>query len=168
MEYLRRPWEEKQTRLETNILPVLHHTLTSYRHVCCCGKLGIIFSHFCNKMMVLCEESLTKLHFWRNICAAQKNTKFPSLYQCIDNLGPVISVWKQVSDWTIGLIKPSYWSQPSDPIIGPILQYYCLYQLSSVATSLSNSNIWQKIEIKQITWLGLLCPNKSLPNMMPW
>ena len=35
-------------------------------------------------------------------------------------------------------------------IMEPILQYYCLYQLGSVATSLSNSNIWQKIEIKQI------------------
>ena len=65
-------------------------------------------------MMVLCEETLSKLHFWRNICAAQKNTNFPSLYQCIDNLGPVISVWKQVSDWSIAQMKPSHWSLPSD------------------------------------------------------
>lgn len=51
-------------------------------------------------------------------------------------------------------------------IRGPILQYYCLYQLCSVATSLSNSNIWQKIEIKQII-AGFVEP-ESFPTLISW
>ena len=79
----------------------------------------------------------------------RRKKNFPSLYQCIDNLGPVISVRKQISHWSIAAIKPSHWSLASDH--GTHLRVLLpLPQLGSVATSLSNSNIWQKIEIKQI------------------
>lgn len=97
------------------------------------------------------------------LCGA-KNTNFLSLYQCIDNLGPVYLVEKR---FLIGQLP--WWSPLIGyclQIMGPILQYYCLYQLGSVATSLSNSNIWQKIEIKQII-AGFVEP-ESFPTMITW
>ena len=115
-------------------------------------------------MMVLCEESLSKLHFWRNICAAQK---IQSSLVCIN----VLITWAPLdlfkNRFLIGQLRR--WSPLIGhclQIMGPILQYYCLNQLCSVATSLSNSNIWQKIEIKQII-AGFVEP-ESFPTMITW
>ena len=91
-----------------------------------------------------------------------RRKKIQSLYQCIDNLGPVISVRNQVSDWSMAVIKPSHWSLASDH--GTHLRVLLpLPQLGSVATSLSNSNIWQKIEKKQII-AGFVVPYKAFPQ----
>ena len=109
-------------------------------------------------MRKVCQSYTSEEIFVRR----KKITKFSSLYQCIDNLGPVISVRKQVSDWSIALIKPSHWSLGSDH--GTHLRVLLpLPQLGSVATSLSNSNIWQKIEIKQII-AGFVVPYKAFPQ----